>query len=335
MGATSGDTGSAAEYALRGRSGISVFMLTPSGRMTPFQRAQMFSLHDPNIVNVAIDSVFDDCQEIVKAVNADKSFKAKYCIGAVNSINWARLLAQIVYYIALWIQVAPTNSHRISFAVPSGNFGNICAGHIARQMGVPIDRLILATNENNVLDEFFRTGVYRVRAASDVAKTSSPSMDIAKASNFERFIYDLLGGDAEAVASLFGHKLRECGEFSLEGTSEFAQIPEKYGFISGSSRHEDRLETITRLYGEYQILIDPHTADGVHVATQLRGEIETPIIVLETALPVKFAETISEAIGSAPLVPPRFEGIENGVPRVVDLPNSVDAVMALIAQYSR
>lgn len=335
LGATSGDTGSAAEYALRGRSGISVFMLTPSGRMTPFQRAQMFSLHDPNIVNVAIDGVFDDCQEIVKAVNADKSFKAKYCIGAVNSINWARLLAQIVYYIALWIQVAPTNSHRISFAVPSGNFGNICAGHIARQMGVPIDRLILATNENNVLDEFFRTGVYRVRAASDVAKTSSPSMDIAKASNFERFIYDLLGGDAEAVASLFGHKLRECGEFSLEGTSEFAQIPEKYGFISGSSRHEDRLETIARLYSDYQILIDPHTADGVHVATQLRGEIETPIIVLETALPVKFAQTISEAIGRAPLVPPRFEGIENGVPRVVDLPNSVDAVMALIAQYSR
>ena len=335
LGATSGDTGSAAEYALRGRPGIAVFMLTPGGRMTPFQRAQMFGLEDPNIINVAVAGVFDDCQEIVKAVNGDADFKARYHIGAVNSINWARLLAQVVYYIAFWIQLTSANDQRISFAVPSGNFGNICAGHIARQMGLPIDRLVLATNENNVLDEFFRTGRYRVRASSEVAKTSSPSMDIAKASNFERFIYDLLGRDGERVAELFGEQLRETGEFLLASTPEFGAIPERYGFISGASTHADRLAEIARVWREYGELIDPHTADGLHVASELvrAGAVTTPIVCLETALPVKFAETITEAIGQAPPVPARFKDVENGVTRVVELPNSVAAVKTLIENY--
>ncbi len=196
LGATSGDTGSAAEYAMRGKHGVRVFMLSPSGRMSPFQQAQMFSLHDPNIHNLAVDGVFDDCQDIVKAVSADLDFKRSHRIGTVNSINWARLLAQVVYYFFGYFQATSDDGERVDFAVPSGNFGNICAGHVARMMGLPIHRLVLATNENDVLDEFFRTGVYRVRRSAETHETSSPSMDISKASNFERFVFDLLGRDA-------------------------------------------------------------------------------------------------------------------------------------------
>ena len=192
LGATSGDTGSAAEYALRGKRGVRVFMLSPHGRMSPFQQAQMFSLQDANIHNIAIEGVFDDCQDIVKAVSNDLEFKRLHRIGSVNSINWARLLAQVVYYFAGYFQATKSNDEAVSFAVPSGNFGNICAGHVARMMGLPIRQLVLATNENNVLDEFYRTGTYRVRTSAETQETSSPSMDISKASNFERFVFDLL-----------------------------------------------------------------------------------------------------------------------------------------------
>ena len=182
LGATSGDTGSAAEYAMRGKRGIRVFMLSPHGRMSAFQQAQMFSLQDANIHNIAIEGVFDDCQDIVKAVSADLPFKRRYSIGTVNSINWARLLAQVVYYFAGWMQATQSEAQTVDFTVPSGNFGNICAGHVARMMGLPIRRLIVATNENDVLDEFFRTGLYRVRGSAETFETSSPSMDISKAS---------------------------------------------------------------------------------------------------------------------------------------------------------
>ncbi len=198
LGATSGDTGSAAEYALRGKRGVSVFMLSPHGRMSPFQQAQMFSLQDPNIHNIAVEGVFDDCQDLVKAVSADLAFKQRQAIGTVNSINWARLLAQVVYYFAGWFQATASDADEVDFAVPTGNFGNICAGHIARKMGLPIRRLVLATNENDVLDEFFRTGRYRVRSAAETHETSSPSMDISKASNFERFVFDAVGRDPRA-----------------------------------------------------------------------------------------------------------------------------------------
>ena len=193
LGATSGDTGSAAEYAMRGKRGVRVFMLSPYGKMSPFQTAQMYSLQDPNIFNIGVRGVFDDCQDIVKAVSNDASFKARYRIGAVNSINWARIVAQVVYYFKGYLAVAPKVGDPVSFAVPSGNFGNIFAGYIARRMGLPIHKLILATNENDVLDEFFRTGRYRVRTGSEVEQTSSPSMDISKASNFERYVFDLVG----------------------------------------------------------------------------------------------------------------------------------------------
>ncbi|TXH61987.1 MAG: threonine synthase, partial [Burkholderiaceae bacterium] len=216
LGATSGDTGSAAEYAMRGKKGVKVFMLSPHGRMSPFQQAQMFSLQDANIHNIAVEGVFDDCQDIVKAVSNDLEFKRRWKIGTVNSINWARLLAQVVYYFAGWFQATKSNEERVSFAVPSGNFGNICAGHVARMMGLPIHRLVLATNENNVLDEFFRTGTYRVRGGAETYETSSPSMDISKASNFERFVFDLVGRDAATLRRLFVDELSTRGAVMLD-----------------------------------------------------------------------------------------------------------------------
>ncbi len=331
LGATSGDTGSAAEYALRGQPRIRVHMLTPAGRMTPFQQAQMFSLPDANIHNIAVDGVFDDCQDLVKTVNADVEFKTRYHIGAVNSINWARLVAQVVYYVALWVQTTGSNDQQVSFAVPSGNFGNICAGHVARQMGLPIDALILATNENRVLHEFFDTGRYRVRSAAEVPATSSPSMDISKASNFERFVFDLLGRDGRRVADLFGGQLNSRGEFDLSGTAEFARLAADFGFRSGSSTHADRVATIADWYRSHRILIDPHTADAAHVAESFLDRVSTPIVVLETALPVKFAQTIAEAIGEVPPLPARFAGLEQAPRRVVNLPNDVQAIKDHIA----
>ena len=331
LGATSGDTGSAAEYAMLGRHGVRVFMLTPAGRMTPFQQAQMFSLDDPAIVNVAVEGVFDDCQDLVKAVAGDLPFKQRYSLGAVNSINWARLVAQVVYYVAAWLRVSTTDDEVVDFCVPTGNFGNIMAGHVARMMGVPIGRLVLATNENDVLDEFFRTGVYRVRSAAETHATSSPSMDISKASNFERFVFDLVGRDADRVRELFAVQLVAQGSFDLSGTPEFAALADRYGFVSGSSTHADRLANIASVWERDGVLVDPHTADGVQVARRFVRD-GVPLVVTETALPVKFAETIVEAIGREPERPERFAGLEDLPRHVVELPNDAAALKALIAQ---
>jgi len=276
VGATSGDTGSSAEYALRGRRGLSVVMLTPAGRMTAFQRAQMFSLLDDNIVNVAVDGVFDDCQDLVKAINMDADFKATWHVGAVNSINWARLLAQVCYYVATWLRVTEEGadaSSKVSVVVPSGNFGNVCAAHIAR--------------------------------------------------------------DGDATRALFDEALARDGYFDLSGTPEFASLRDTYGFISGTSTHADRLAEIARTEKESGYLLDPHTADGVHVARAVRPQIEGPLVVMETALPVKFADTILQATGHLPPVPERFAGIEGREERVTPLANSVEDLKALIRERVR
>ncbi len=327
LGATSGDTGSAAEYAMRGKAGIRVFMLSPQGRMSPFQQAQMFSLQDPNIHNIAVQGVFDDCQDIVKAVSNDLEFKRRHRIGTVNSINWARLLAQVVYYFAGYFQATSSNAERVSFAVPSGNFGNVCAGHVARCMGLPIDRLVVATNENDVLDEFFRSGRYRVRGADETHETSSPSMDISKASNFERFVFDLLGRDGARVAQLFGPGLARDGGFLL-GADEFAAIA-GFGFVSGSSSHADRLATIRATWERHGDMIDTHTADGLKVARE-HLQSGVTMIVLETALPAKFAETIVQALGRPPLRPAALDGLEALPRRFAVLPADVGQVKAFI-----
>ena len=331
LGATSGDTGSAAEYAMRGKKGVRVFMTSPNGRMSPFQQAQMFSLQDENIHNLAIEGVFDDCQDIVKAVSNDHAFKAQYKIGTVNSINWARLLAQVVYYFAGYFQVTQSDEQQVSFTVPSGNFGNVCAGHVARQMGLPIAKLVVATNENDVLDEFFRTGVYQVRGAAATFETSSPSMDISKASNFERFIFDLVGRDGVRTQALFTQGVGREGRFDLSADPVFADIAGKFGFTSGKSTHADRLATIRDSYQRLGQMVDTHTADGIKVAREHLGT--EPMVVLETALPIKFAATIEEALGRQPERPAQFNGIEALPKRVQVLPADVALVKTYIAQH--
>jgi len=332
LGATSGDTGSAAEYAMRGKRGISVFMLSPHGRMSAFQRAQMYSLADPDIFNLAIEGMFDDCQAIVKAVSGDAAFKQRHRIGTVNSINWSRILAQVVYYFKGYFAVTQTNDDRVSFAVPTGNFGNICAGHVARCMGLPIKRLILATNENDVLDEFFRTGVYAPRSASDTHVTSSPSMDILAASNFERFVFDLVGRNAALVGRLWAEV--DAGRpFDLSGTPHFARLPHS-GFVSGKSTHADRLDTIREVWRRFGVEIDTHTADGVHVGLQYR-EQGVPLVCLETASPVKFEETILEALGRKPACPAGFQDLGSRPQHVTVLPIDTARVKQFIETHAR
>ena len=329
LGATSGDTGSAAEYAMRGKHNVKVFMLSPEGKMSAFQRAQMYSLQDANIFNIAVNGMFDDAQDIVKAVSNDAAFKQQYKIGAVNSINWARVAAQIVYYFQGYFLATQSNDEQVAFAVPSGNFGNICAGHIARQMGLPIARLVLATNENDVLDEFFRSGVYRPRSAAETSVTSSPSMDISKASNFERFVFDLVGRDPAVVRELWA-KVDKGEAFDLSGTVHWAKLPQ-FGFVSGRSTHGDRLQTIRFAYETYGVMLDTHTADGLKVARENRIP-GVPMVVLETAQPAKFEETIREALGREPLRPDDLFGIENLPQRVVVIEPDVAAIKRYIAE---
>ena len=295
--------------------------------MSPFQCAQMFSLQDTNIFNIAVRGVFDDCQDMVKAVSNDLAFKSKYKIGAVNSINWGRIVAQVVYYFKGYFAVTSSNDEKISFAVPSGNFGNVLAGHIARMMGLPIRRLIVATNENDVLDEFFRTGRYRPRGSGETMQTSSPSMDISKASNFERFLYDLLWRDPAAVRELM-RKVEHEGGFDVSDCADIWKRMPAFGFVSGRSTHADRIATIQAVWKQYQVEIDTHTADGVKVAMEHR-EPGVQVVCLETALPVKFEASMVEALGRKPVRPAGLDGIE-------DLPQSfevMDADAALIKRF--
>ena len=329
LGATSGDTGSSAEYAMRGKQGVNVFMLSPHGKMSRFQTAQMFSLQDPNIFNIAVNGVFDDCQDIVKAVSNDHTFKQANQIGAVNSINWARVAAQIVYYFKGYFAATTANDQQVSFTVPSGNFGNVCAGHIARMMGLPIKHLVVATNENDVLDEFFKTGVYRPRGAANTYHTSSPSMDISKASNFERFVFDLAGRDSATVRELWA-KVDNGGAFDLNADGLFAKITE-FGFQSGASSHADRMQTIRNAYQTYGVMIDTHTADGLKVALEQR-EADVPMLVLETALPAKFEDSIQEALGQAPVRPQGLEHLESLPQRFVVMDADVDAIKQYIVE---
>jgi threonine synthase len=321
LGATSGDTGSAAEHALRGKRGIQVFMLSPHGRMSPFQRAQMYALQDPNIHNLAVKGTFDDCQDLVKQVNADRAFKAKHRIGAVNSINWARVAAQVVYYFKGYFAAAKDNDQEVAFAVPSGNFGNIYAGYVARSMGLPIRSLILASNENDVLDEFFRTGRYRVRKKAQ--ETSSPSMDISKASNFERYVFDLVGRDGARVKELYRQ---------LDAQGEFELPPTNAAFVSGRSTHADRLRTIQQIFDKFGVMIDPHTADGVKVGLEHR-EPGIALVCLETALPAKFAATLREALGREPQRPAGFENLEKLPQRFTVMEPDAAAVKRYIEQH--
>jgi threonine synthase len=336
LGATSGDTGSAAEYAMRGKRGIRVFMLSPEHGMTRFQQAQMYALQDDNIQNLVIRGVFDQCQDIVKAVSNDLEFKSKHHIGAVNSINWARVAVQSVYYFKAYFAATHSNDQSVSFSVPSGNFGNVCAGHIARQMGLPINKLIVASNENDVLDEFFKTGVYRPRP--ETKHTSSPSMDISKASNFERFVFDLSGRDAARIRALWG-AVESGGSFDLnahtdpKGGSLFDRVAD-FGMVSGSSNHANRIDTIRTVYEVYGTMIDPHTADGIKVGLEHR-EPGVPLICMETAQPAKFDDAIREALGIEPVRPAELADLEAQPQRKHVMDADVNAVKQFVVDHSR
>ena len=331
LGATSGDTGSSAEHAMRGKRRIAVFMLSPRGRMSAFQQAQMYALHDPNIHNLAIEGTFDECQDIVKALSADRAFRTQHFLGAVNSINWARIAAQVVYYFKGYFAATTRDDERVSFAVPSGNFGNVLAGHVARRMGLPIARFVVATNENDVLNEFFLTGRYRPRAAAETHATSSPSMDISKASNFERYLFDVAGRDPAQLAQLW-QRLERDGSFDVAGTSLWAHV-QASGFVSGSSTHAERIATIRDVHARYGVLVDPHTADGVKVGQGFR-ESGVPMICLETALPAKFSATIREALGIDPPRPAAYAGLEARPQRCTILPADAARVAAYIDAHA-
>ncbi len=329
LGATSGDTGSAAEHALRGKERVAVFMLSPQGRMSAFQRAQMFSLDDANVHNIAVEGVFDDCQNLVKHLAGDLVFKRSQHLGAVNSINLGRIAAQVVYYFWAWLRATDAGGWtELSFTVPSGNFGNILSGFYARQMGLPIRRLVLAANENNVLDEFFRTGIYRPRSAAQTLATSSPSMDISKASNLERFIFELVGRDASRVVGAW-HDLEEQGYFDF--SADLERFVDEFGIVSGTSTHDDRLATIRSVYETTGEVIDPHTADGVRIAREYL-EPGVPMLVLETAKPEKFAETIREAIGVELAYAPELREMLDAPQHVTEMADDEHALRAFIEE---
>ena len=331
LGATSGDTGSSAEYAMLGKRHIAVFMLSPKGRMSAFQQAQMYALDDPGIHNLAIEGTFDACQDVVKALSGDRAFKARHALGAVNSINWARIAAQVVYYFKGYFAATARDDETASFAVPSGNFGNVLAGHVARRLGLPIARLIVATNENDVLTEFFETGAYRPRGASETRSTSSPSMDISRASNFERYVFDIVGRDTQRFSTLW-KRLEQEGRFDLAGTPAWSNVVSS-GFVAGRSTHADRIAAIRDVYRRYGVMIDPHTADGVKVGRELREQGE-PLICLETALPAKFAATIREALGVEPPRPGAYAGLESRPQHCTVLPADPLRVAEFIAAHA-
>jgi threonine synthase len=302
VGATSGDTGSAAIRGVTGKENIAIFILHPHGKTSPVQALQMTTVLDPNVHNIAVRGTFDDCQNMVKALFSDLPFKEKYALGAVNSINWARVLAQVVYYFHACLSVIGDTDEQVVFSVPTGNFGDIFAGYVAKRMGLPIGRLLLATNENNILTRFVNDGDYSLGA---VVPTLSPSMDIQVASNFERYLYYLVDEDPARVREMFSH-------FAENGRMEFSAAERATvcsDFLSQSVDRDETLDTISSFYGETGYLLDPHTAVGVKAALD-HLECGATIICLATAHPAKFDEAVITATGKEPERPSSLAGIE-------------------------
>ena len=306
LGATSGDTGSSAEAAVKGLDRIKLFMLSPQIGMSDFQKAQMGSLTGNNIFNLGIDGRFDDCQDLVKELKQDPEF-AK--LGAVNSINWGRISSQVPYFVSGYLQAVSKVGEEVDFVVPTGNFGNILSGYIAKKMGLPIRKLIVATNENDVIAKLIRTGIYELTSAQI---TSSPSMDISKASNYERLLFDLLDRNPQEV-SKYMKEFEETKSVDILKYGVDKNIFSKNGFFQGSSTHKDRIETIKKVYNQAKTIIDPHTADAVFIAKQYKKDDNISMIVMETALPVKFEDTIEQSLGFIPTREDRFKELESKV----------------------
>ncbi|MEX0582486.1 MAG: threonine synthase [Sneathiella sp.] len=325
IGATSGDTGSAAIEACRGREAVDIFILHPKGRVSEVQRRQMTTVPDANVHNIAIEGDFDDCQAMVKAMFNDHDFRDTLAVSAVNSINWARVMAQIVYYFTVGVSLgAPERP--ISFSVPSGNFGDIYAGYAASKMGLPVEQLIVATNRNDILSRFFNSGEYR---KSGVDPTISPSMDIQVSSNFERFLADLYGRDGAAVAKLM-EKLDREGGFSVN----MARLNESI-FAAGRCDEEETFATIRKTLAESAKLVDPHTAVGLFVGEKCRKNLKTPLVALSTAHPAKFPDAVEKASGERPGLPKHMADLFERDERLIDLPNDIDRVKSYIKEQAR
>ena len=323
LGATSGDTGSAAIHGMRGHKDISVFMLHPKGRVSPVQERQMTTVLDANVHNIAVEGLFDDAQHIVKELFGDLEFKTRHHLGAVNSINWARILVQIVYYFYAWGRVSSNSGEAVNFVVPSGNFGNVLAGHYARQMGLPIHRLVVATNENDILHRFFSKGEYHT---AGVRQTLSPSMDIQISSNFERYLFDLSGRSPKQLRRWM-QDFQETGCLTIEG--ERLQTAQA---TFGSARVDEAgtLRAIRETYKEYGYLLDPHTAVGVEAAKQV--DLEGPVVCLACAHPAKFSSAVHQAAGTTPEMPPPLAELENLETRCAVLPAQAGAVREYLTQ---
>ncbi len=318
--ATSGDTGPAAIEACRGRAALDIFMLHPLGRVSEVQRRQMTTVSASNVHNIAIEGTFDDCQGLVKAMFNDQAFREEMRLSAVNSINWARVMAQSVYYLyAAAALGAP--AREVAFAVPTGNFGDVYAGYAAKRMGLPISRLVVATNRNDILARFFASGSYR---PAQVEPTMSPSMDIQLASNFERLLFELCGRKGAEVVAHMG-ALAESGEFKL-APAELAKT--RALFDAARVDEDETVETMAQLWAETGTLIDPHTAVALRAGRACRGDARTPLVVLATAHPAKFPDAVEKATGIRPELPARLAALFDRDERYEVMANDLAAVQA-------
>ncbi|MDB5187949.1 MAG: threonine synthase [Candidatus Kaiserbacteria bacterium] len=335
VGATSGDTGPAALHALQDVPGIETVILFPRIGMSEFQRRQMTTIASTNVHCLSIDGTFDDCQAIVKAIFNDHVFSKKHSVGAINSINWARILAQTIYYFSAYFQVTISDEERVTFSVPTGNFGDIMAGLVARSMGLPID-FILATNENDVLRELFEDGIYRPRNQNEMIMADSASMNISRASNLERALWLASGMDSNLIASLYSQieSSESQGFFDIFGTPLLDRL-RGLGITARTSTHDDRIRMARYIYERQGIIIDPHTADGFVAAEmqRARSSEKNPIVCLETALPVKFQDFVFEATGIRPEMPERFKSMMKAPERSTFLGNSVLEVKEYIDKH--
>ncbi len=327
IGATSGDTGAAAIEACRGRDAIEIFILHPKGRVTEVQRRQMTTVLSENVHNIAIEGTFDDCQDLVKAMFNDQALRQRLRLGAVNSINWARIMSQVVYYFWAGLKLGAPETH-LSFAVPTGNFGNVFAGYEARAMGLPIDQLVVGTNSNDILVRFLETGTMKL---AEVEPTLSPSMDIQVSSNFERLLFDLVGRDGGRVRSIL-EGFRETGRFSVNAKAlEAAQVI----FYGARFDDEETKQTIRDVYENSGELIDPHTAVGIAAARAQRRDRSIPMIALATAHPAKFPDAVETATGVRPALPDHLADLFERDERCDTLANDLDALKAYVSEHAR
>ncbi len=322
IGATSGDTGSAAIQAVRGLAAVTLYMLHPDGKVSDVQRRQMTTVLDKNIHNLAVDGTFDDCQNLVKAMFNDKSFRARHNLTAVNSINWARIAAQVVYYFRAALELgAPDQA--VNFSVPTGNFGNVLAGYVAKQMGLPINKLIIGSNSNDILTRFFESGKMEQRG---VSPTLSPSMDIQISSNFERYLFELLGRDSDEICNLM-QKFADTGRFEIdpEHMTEAKQLFAAHRLSDGETSKE-----ISRVYRETGEVMDPHSVIGV-AAARIHGEPGVPTVVLGTAHPAKFADAVQAATGERVALPLAAAHIMEGKEQLMKVANSLETIQTIIS----